>query len=122
MYVCVLYLCLISMFLQPPYALVALIGYYLCAETWFAILFTVIVEIVSIEVRSIMIALFIFCMNNIGGNFPLLVTTVRKQFDDDYRTALYIFWPGFIAISSVLFFIASLPLIKRKRQGSDKTR
>ena len=119
---CVLCLCLISMFLQPPYALVALIGYYLCAETWFAILFTVIVEIVSIEVRSIMIALFIFCMNNVGGNFPLLVTTVRKQLDDDYRTALYIFWPGFIAISSVLFFIASLPLIKRKRQNSDKTR
>ena len=98
--------------------MVALIGYYLCAETWFAILFTVIVEIVSLEIRSIMIALFIFCMNNIGGNFPLLVTTARKQLDDDYRTALCIFWPGFIAISSVLFFIASLLLMNKERQKS----
>ena len=104
--------------LQPPYAMVALIGYYLCAETWFAILFTVIVEIVSLEIRSIMIALFIFCMNNIGGNFPLLVTTVRKQLDDDYRTALYIFWPGLIAISSLLFFIASFLLMNKERQKS----
>ena len=106
--------------LQPPYAMVALVGYYLCAETWFAILFTVIVEIVSIEIRSIMIALFIFCMNNIGGNFPLLVTTARKQLDDDYRTALYLFWPGFVVISSVLFFIASLFLMNKERKRSKK--
>ena len=78
-------------------------------------MFTVIVEIVSLEIRSITIAFFIFLMNNIAGNFPILVTTVRKAMDDDYRTALYIFWPGFIAVSGVLFFVASLPLIKRAR-------
>ena len=106
---------------QPPYALYALIGYYLCAETWFAILFTVIVEIVSLEIRSIAIAFFIFLMNNIAGNFPVLVTTVRKSLDEDYRTALYIFWPGFIAISGILFFVASLPLMK-KHKDEKRTR
>merc|ERR1712156_529206 len=106
---------LVVLYLEPPYALYALIGYYLCAETWFAILFTVIVEIVSLEIRSIAIAFFIFLMNNIAGNFPVLVTTVRKSLDEDYRTALYIFWPGFIAISGVLFFVASLPLMKKHK-------
>ena len=94
----------------------ALIGYYLCAETWFAILFTVIVEIVSLEIRSIAIAFFIFLMNNIAGNFPILVTTVRKSLDNDYRTALYIFWPGFIGVSSVLFFVASIPLMRKQKE------
>ena len=55
-------------------------------------------------------------MNNIAGNFPVLVTTVRKSLDEDYRTALYIFWPGFIAISGVLFFVASLPLMNKKHK------
>lgn len=109
------------LYLEPPYALYALIGYYLCAETWFAILFTVIVEIVSLEIRSIAIAFFIFLMNNVAGNFPVLVTTVRKSLDEDYRTALYIFWPGFIAISGILFFVASLPLMK-KHKDAKRTR
>jgi hypothetical protein len=82
----------------------------------------VIVEIVSLEVRSIAIAFFIFLMNNIAGNFPLLVTTVRKAMDDDYRTALYVFWPGFIAVSGVLFFVASVPLMRKSRNEAQNSR
>ena len=37
------------------------------AETWFAVLFTVMVEVVPTDVRSIVIAIFLFLMNNIGG-------------------------------------------------------
>lgn len=81
-----------------------------------------IVEIVSLEVRSIAIAFFIFLMNNIAGNFPLLVTTVRKAMDDDYRTALYVFWPGFIAVSGVLFFVASVPLMRKSRNEAQNSR
>merc|ERR1712241_417640 len=97
--------------LEPPYALYCLLGYYFCAETWFAILFTVIVEIVSIEIRSIVIAFFLFIMNNIGGNLPVVITTVTQSLGGDYRGAIYLFWPGFIAISGVLFFVSSIPLI-----------
>merc|ERR1711997_545968 len=91
--------------------------YYLCAETWFAILFTVIVEMVSLEIRSIVIAVFIFIMNNIGGNLPVVVTSVTLLLEGDLQRALYIFWPGFIGLSGILFFITSLPL---KRQGEQK--
>ena len=38
------------LYFDPPGAMGFLIGYYLFAETWFAVLFTVIVEIVEPEV------------------------------------------------------------------------
>ena len=79
-------------------------------------------EIVSLEIRSIAIAFFIFLMNNIAGNFPILVTTVRIAMNDDYRSALYIFWPGFIAASSVLFFVASVPLMRKSRNENRNSR
>ena len=40
---------------------------FIAAETWFAVLFTVMVEVVPTDVRSIVIAIFLFLMNNIGG-------------------------------------------------------
>ena len=60
-------------------------------------MFTVMVEIVPAEVRSATIAIFLFLMNNTGGNIPLLVEPVDQA--TDLRTALYIFWPGCVAAS-----------------------
>ena len=67
------------------------------AETWFAILFTVIVEIVPLDVRSVVIGIFLFLMNNVGGNLPVIVDPVAEKYD--YRTALMIFFPGFVGAS-----------------------
>ena len=39
-------LAVLTLTTAPPPAMAALLGYYLMAETWFAVLFTVIVEIV----------------------------------------------------------------------------
>ena len=96
---------------QPPTALVMLMLYYFCAETWFAILFTVIVEIVNQDVKAISIALFLFIMNNIGGNLPVIVSPIEDAIG--YRQAIYLVWPGAQALSAVLFFIASIPLKMR---------
>ena len=93
---------------QPPAALVMLLIYYFCAETWFAILFTVIVEIVNSEIKAISIALFLFIMNNIGGNLPVIVSPIADAIG--YQEAIYLVWPGMVGLSSVLFFVASLPL------------
>lgn len=101
----------------PPGAFGCLIAYYFLAETWFAVLFTVIVEIVPPEIRSTSIAVFLFLMNLVGGNLPVIVAPLRKHFDD-YRTALYLVWPGFLAISSFIFLLGSVPLwIKQKREA-----
>ena len=88
--------------------------YYFCAETWFAILFTVIVEVCDPEVKSTAIAVFLFIMNNIGGNLPVIVDPLSKALG--YREAIGLVWPGCVALSGVLFFLASVPLWRMGRQ------
>ena len=66
------------------------------AETWFAVLFTVIVEIVPHSVKAVVIAMFLFLMNNVGGQIPLLITPISKK--SELRTALLAIWPGCIGL------------------------
>lgn len=92
-----------------------LLLYYFCAETWFAILFTVIVEIVNPEVKAISIAIFLFIMNNIGGNLPVIVAPIKDAIG--YREAIYLVWPAMVGLSGILFFVASLPLYFRRNRN-----
>jgi len=88
----------------------------------FAILFTVIVEIVDVEVRSTCVALFLFGMNQVGGNLPVLVTSIRKSFEDDpddYRNAMYVMFPGCLTLSAILFLITSIPLYIRQKRNAE---
>ena len=41
----------LTLYLSPPWAFASLMGYYFFAETWFAILFTVILELVPENTR-----------------------------------------------------------------------
>jgi len=104
-----------TLYFPPSGAFGCLIVYYFFAETWFAVLFTVIVEIVDPEVRSTCIAIFLFLMNLVGGNLPVIVAPLRSYFND-YRSALYLVWPGFLTISAFLFLLASLPLWIRDKK------
>jgi len=110
-------LALATLYLQPPTAMATLILYYLFSETWFAVLFTVIVEIVEPEVRASCIALFLFCMNQVGGNLPVIITPI-KSYLDNYRLSLALIWPGFLCLSALLFLLSSFPLcyLERERQ------
>lgn len=64
---------------------------------WFGILFAILVEIVPLHVRSTTVGVFLFVMNNIGGNLPIVVEPVSKAIG--YRESLYIFYAGFYGIS-----------------------
>ncbi|KOB73203.1 Cis, cis-muconate transporter protein [Operophtera brumata] len=46
---------------------------------------------------------FLFVMNNVGGNLPILVDPLSKAIG--YREAIMIFYAGFYALSSILFFL-----------------
>jgi hypothetical protein len=70
---------------------------------WFGIVFAVLVEIVPLEFRSTTIGVFLFVMNNIGGNLPILVDPVAKLIG--FRESISIFYAGFYGISAILFFI-----------------
>lgn len=68
---------------------------------WFGIVFAVIVEIVPLSMRSTTVGIFLFVMNNIGGNLPILVEPVSKSLG--YRESLYIFYAGFYGLSKFIF-------------------
>ncbi|XP_045478434.1 probable sugar efflux transporter [Harmonia axyridis] len=92
-----------SVYFTPTWAMVTLGISYIFAEMWFGILFAILVEIVPLKVRSTTVGLFLFFMNNIGGNLPILVEPVSKAIG--YRESLYIFYAGFYGISSILFLL-----------------
>lgn len=57
-------------------------------------------------------------MNIVGGNLPIIVEPIKEAFggeanENSTRNAIVIVWPCLIAVSAVLFFVASIPL-KRK--------
>lgn len=70
---------------------------FVAAEMWFGILFAILVEIVPLRVRSTTVGVFLFVMNNIGGNLPIAVEPVSKAIG--YRESLYIFYAGFYGLS-----------------------
>jgi hypothetical protein len=72
-------------------------------------------KVCDAQVRATCIALFLFLMNNVGGNLPVIVDPISKAIG--YREALYLIWPGSIVVSGVLFFVASLPLLCAARRS-----
>ncbi|KAG5893319.1 hypothetical protein JTB14_000278 [Gonioctena quinquepunctata] len=94
-----------SVFCTPTGAMVTLGISYFFAEMWFGILFAMVVEIVPLKVRSTTIGVFLFVMNNIGGNLPIAVEPVSKMIG--YRESLYIFYVGAYGLSSVMFLLTT---------------
>ncbi|KAI4454985.1 spinster [Holotrichia oblita] len=91
-----------SVYFTPTWAMITLGLSYFFAEMWFGILFAILVEIVPLRIRSTTVGIFLFVMNNIGGNLPILVDPISKIVG--YRESLYIFYAGAYGISSILFF------------------
>lgn len=76
--------------------------FFVTAEMWFGILFAILVEVVPLPVRSTTVGVFLFVMNNVGGNLPIVVEPVSKALG--YRQALYIFYAGAYGLSKLLLF------------------
>lgn len=67
------------------------------AEMWFGIVFAALVEIVPLQVRSTTVGIFLFVMNNVGGNLPILVDPIAKAIG--YRESVTIFYAGSYIVS-----------------------
>ncbi|XP_018323579.1 uncharacterized protein LOC108735868 [Agrilus planipennis] len=90
-----------SVYCEPIGAMVTLGISYFFAEMWFGILFAIVVEVVPLHLRSTTIGLFLFVINNIGGNLPIAVDPVSK--DIGYRESLYVFYVGAYGLSAFMF-------------------
>ncbi|XP_014480060.1 PREDICTED: D-xylose-proton symporter [Dinoponera quadriceps] len=91
-----------SVYFSPLWAMITLGFSYFFAEMWFGIVFAIVVEIVPLNLRSTTVGIFLFVINNIGGNLPILVEPTRMAIG--FRESLYIFYAGFYGISSIIFF------------------
>ncbi|XP_050708531.1 sphingosine-1-phosphate transporter SPNS2-like isoform X2 [Eriocheir sinensis] len=96
------------LYFPPPGAFFSLLGAYIFAEMWLGVLFAVLLELVPGKVQSTALAVFLFVMNNVGGNLPVVVDPLTNLLS--YRTALLIMYPGCYLASSVVFFLTSFLL------------
>jgi hypothetical protein len=85
----------------------------------FGIVFAVIVEIVPLEVRSSIVGIFMFVINNVGGNLPIFVDPLAKVIG--YRASIAIFYAGFYFVSSILFFITMYFMEGKKSDDKEAT-
>lgn len=85
--------------LPPPYSFASLLIAYLFAEMWFGVLFAILIELVPASACSFVIAVFLFVMNNVGGNLPVVISPLTKVMG--YREALLLFYPGFFLLSKL---------------------
>ena len=61
-------------------------------------MFVVLVELLPNEsVKTSALGVFLFLMNNVGGNLPVLVDPLSKAVG--YRETLYMFFPAMVAAS-----------------------
>jgi len=94
--------------LEPPYNFICLLAAYGFAEMWMGVLFAILIELVPVKVCSVIVGIFLFVMNNIGGNLPVVVNPVKDSIG--YREALFIFYPGGYLCSSLVFAFCALLL------------
>ena len=69
------------------------------ADSWFAIIYTVIAEITPVEIHGITTALFLFILNNIAGNLPIVVAPLSGLVG--LRGALFIMSPMLVGVSKL---------------------
>ncbi|KAI5711924.1 hypothetical protein M8J75_004332 [Diaphorina citri] len=103
-----------SIYMGPVGAMVTLAISYIFAEMWFGILFAILVEIVPLAVRSTTVGVFLFVMNNVGGNLPILVEPLRKA--TSYKHSLAVFYAGAYLVSSILFAATTLMMEPKKNK------
>ena len=80
----------------------------LSAETWFGIVFVTIVDVSPGHLKTTILGIFLFLMNNIGGNLPVIIQPVSKLFG--YRESLYLLFPGMMLASGIIFTLSVIPL------------
>jgi len=102
---------------SPPYSFLFLLGAYLFAETWFSILFAILANLVPTDVRSFTVAVFLFIMNNVGGNLPIIINPLGNFLET--RTILVLLYPGGFFVSAFVFSIAGLTLWKSSSNHED---
>ena len=65
--------------LPPPWAFLMLLPAYIVGEMWIGVCLVTVVELVPVGVASAAVALYLFIINNIGGNLSLLIPPLQSK-------------------------------------------
>ena len=79
-------------------------GAFAFGEMWIGVAIAVVVGMVPVLIQGSVIAVYLFIITVIGGNFNILVT-VFVQAGLDRQWALLITFPGLYMLSSILFIV-----------------
>ena len=108
------------LFLPPPWAFLMLLPAYVVGEMWIGVCLVTVVELVPVGVASAGVALYLFIINNIGGNLTLLLPPLQSKIG--LRYSLLLLFPGCYLLGAFFFFLALLLLcfVKDKHQASTR--
>ena len=93
-----------ALFLSFPWCFISLLPAFAFGEMWIGVTIAMVVDIVPVLIQGSVIAVYLFIITIIGGNFNILVT-VFVQAGLDQEWALLITFPGLYILSSFLFIV-----------------
>ena len=104
--------------LPPPWAFLMLLPAYIVGEMWIGVCLVTVVELVPVGVASAAVALYLFIINNIGGNLSLLIPPLQSKIG--LRNSLFLLFPGCYLLGALFFFFTFLFLcfFKKNQQRS----
>jgi len=91
---------------------------------WIGVTTAIVVDLAPSKIRTAAVALYLFNITVIGGNFNVLVAPLRQGFQlrfdklTSYRWSLFLTFPGLYALSSFLFLLTFFVMrwdLRRKR-------
>lgn len=85
---------------------------------WFGVCIAVAIEMVPTDISSASLALYLFIVNNIGGNLNIILPPLQKAIG--LQHALVVLFPGTYLLSGLLFTIVALVWQCRSRHRVTK--
>lgn len=115
-----------ALFLPDPWCFLSLIPSNVIGEMWIGVASAMVVDVAPSKIRTACIAIYLFIITMIGGNFNLLVPPLQDGFenagaseDQALRWALFLTYPGTYFASSILFlfafFLTRIDIRRKKR-------
>lgn len=106
-------------FLSPPYCYVSLIGNYVLGETFIGVCITIVVELFPASMRALAVGVYIFLIQNIGGNMEMFIPPLRYHLESTYSSmntlkglqmSLFVMFPGMYLTAAALYVIVIIML------------
>ena len=113
-----------ALFLPFPWDFLSLIPSNVIGEMWVGVTSAIVVDLAPTRIRTTAIAVYLFLITVIGGNFNAIVAPIKEALPGgsttQYRWALFITFPMVYVFSSVLF-LATFFLMRLDLRIKSKT-